>query len=245
LALDTYMHSGNDMFLGTAGVEARYQCEHGSAADCMVYGQYLQWSHEALGVFVGQVKLAVKFGLYMTGAYAAAVFGPGAAGACIVSAVVCMRVVDGGNQAANGDPSPSGLPGDEIVGASRAGAIGEEAEVVAKQGAQVAEAEVATGAATSRAVATEAAGGSVDDVLGGLAKGKQSTVRTVASDAELQTVWDDLAAGGSPVEVPGYKGSWVERPDGVRLGLREASKSGGRTIDIRYPDGTIRKVHVG
>lgn len=43
----------------------------------------------------------------------------------------------------------------------------------------------------------------------------------------------------------GYKGLWVELPDGTRVGLREASKSGGRTIDIKLPDGTVQKVHVG
>lgn len=84
----------------------------------------------------------------------------------------------------------------------------------------------------------------VDDVLGGLSKGQQSTVRTVGSDAELQDVYATLSRGGNPVEVSGYKGLWIERPDGVRIGLRDVSKSGGRTIDIRYPDGTIRKVHI-
>lgn len=32
--------------------------------------------------------------------------------------------------------------------------------------------------------------------------------------------------------------------DGVRVGLRDASKSGGRTIDIRYPDGTTGEIHI-
>ncbi|BCW69141.1 hypothetical protein NicSoilB8_01850 [Arthrobacter sp. NicSoilB8] len=98
------------------------------------------------------------------------------------------------------------------------------------------------GAGTAAKGADEALAG-VDDVLNGLSKGRQSTVRTVRSDAELQDVHGTLSRGGTPIEVPGYKGSWIERPDGVRIGLRDASKSGGRTIDIRYPDGTIRKVH--
>ncbi|MGL5930113.1 MAG: hypothetical protein ACRCY8_14370 [Dermatophilaceae bacterium] len=85
---------------------------------------------------------------------------------------------------------------------------------------------------------------SVHDVLGELPKGRSSTVRTVRSDAELGEVYRTLSQGGKPVDVPGYKGTWVERADGVRVGLREISKSGGRTIDIRYPDGTIWKVHV-
>ena len=100
---------------------------------------------------------------------------------------------------------------------------------------------VATGVAAKSA--DEALAG-IDDVLGGLSKGKQSTVRTVGSDAELQDVYTTLSRGGTPIEVPGYKGSWIERSDGVRIGLRDASKSGGRTIDVRYPDGSIRKVHI-
>lgn len=42
---------------------------------------------------------------------------------------------------------------------------------------------------------------------------------------------------------------WIEAitsadPNGTRIGLRDASKSGGRTIDIKLPDGTTRKVHI-
>lgn len=84
----------------------------------------------------------------------------------------------------------------------------------------------------------------VDDVLGGLAPSRQPGYKTVGSDSELQGVYNTLSRGGRPVEVPGYKGSWVERADGVRIGLRDVSKTGGRTIDVRYPDGTIRKVHI-
>lgn len=99
---------------------------------------------------------------------------------------------------------------------------------------------VATGVAAKSA--DEALEG-VDDVLGGLSKGGNSGVRTVGSDAELDEVSGTLTRGGSPVEVPGYKGTWIERGDGVRVGIRDASKSGGRTIDIRYPEGTTKKVH--
>lgn len=84
----------------------------------------------------------------------------------------------------------------------------------------------------------------VDDVLGGLSKGRSGGVRSVGSDAELDEVYGTLTRGGTPIDVPGYKGSWIERSDRIRVGIRDASKSGGRTIDIRYPDGTIRKVHI-
>ncbi len=99
---------------------------------------------------------------------------------------------------------------------------------------------VATGVAANSGRALT----NVDDALRGLPKGKSSSVRTVGSDAELGKLHTQLSRGGKPVDVPGYKGMWVERSDGIRIGLREGSKSGGRTIDIRYPDGTVRKVHI-
>jgi hypothetical protein len=101
----------------------------------------------------------------------------------------------------------------------------------------------AIGEGISKATAGEALA-KPEDVLGRLPKGRQPSVRTVGSEAELQRVYDELAHGGTSIEVPGYKGSWVERPDGIRVGLREISKSGGRTIDIRMPDGKTWKVHI-
>jgi hypothetical protein len=85
---------------------------------------------------------------------------------------------------------------------------------------------------------------SVDDVMGGLSPGRQPHVRTVSSTGELQTVYDDLAAGGVPTEWSGYKGTVVRRPDGVEVGIRGTSTSGKATIDIRLPDGTTQKVHI-
>jgi hypothetical protein len=85
---------------------------------------------------------------------------------------------------------------------------------------------------------------SVDDVTGGLSPGRQPHVRTVSSPGGLQTVYDDLATGGVPTEWSGYKGTVVRRPDGVEVGIRGSSTSGGATIDIRLPDGTTQKVHI-
>jgi hypothetical protein len=70
-------------------------------------------------------------------------------------------------------------------------------------------------------------------------------VRTVGSETELQSTFDTLTSGGSPIEWPGYKGTVIERSDGVQVGIRSGSKSGGPTIDVRMPDGTIQKVHIG
>ncbi len=61
---------------------------------------------------------------------------------------------------------------------------------------------------------------------------------TVTSDEQLKALYNKLAEGGSPVSTPRYDGSWVEFPDGWSVGLRDISRSGGRTIDIRSPDGS-------
>ena len=94
------------------------------------------------------------------------------------------------------------------------------------------------------AKAGRGAGRGAGDVLEGLPRGRQPHVRTVGSDDELRSVYDELAAGDKPVDVRGYPGKWIERPDGTRIGIREGSKRGGATIDIRRPDGSIGKVHI-
>lgn len=47
------------------------------------------------------------------------------------------------------------------------------------------------------------------------------------------------------IQQASYKGTQVQLPDGTLVGLRGASKSGGPAIDIRYPDGSTAKIHVG
>ncbi len=83
------------------------------------------------------------------------------------------------------------------------------------------------------------------EVLDGLKPGRNKGVKEVADDAELQKVWDELKEGGELI--PGRGGDkydgWYRLPDGTEVGLRTASKSGGRTIDIILPDGKRWKVH--
>lgn len=74
--------------------------------------------------------------------------------------------------------------------------------------------------------------------LQGRFTGRQSGVRTVGADAELQSTYDALTTASEPSERAGCDGTWMRRPDGVELGLLGGSASGGRTIDIRFPDGT-------
>ncbi len=92
-------------------------------------------------------------------------------------------------------------------------------------------------------LATEEAAG-VEDALSGLAEGRSPSVWTVDSEGELNALHDELTAGGQPVEWSGYKGTVIERTDGVRIGIRGTSTTGGATIDIRLPDGTMQKIHI-
>lgn len=82
------------------------------------------------------------------------------------------------------------------------------------------------------------------DVLGEMPAGKNAGVRTVPDDAALQRSFDEMARGGEVFRRPGYPGEWVRTADGTEIGLRSTSKSGGRTIDVRHPDGTVEKVHI-
>ena len=84
----------------------------------------------------------------------------------------------------------------------------------------------------------------VDDILSGLGRGRQPHVRTVGSDAQLQSVFDELTEGATPISGRSYDGVWMLRSDGVEVGLRNASRTGGRTIDIVRPDGTRTVVHI-
>ena len=86
----------------------------------------------------------------------------------------------------------------------------------------------------------------VDHVLEKFPKGdsKGGRVRVAGSDAELGDAWNDLTRGGTPGEWKNYDGEVIKRPDGVEVGLRPSSLSGGRTIDIRTPGQKDRKIHV-
>ena len=84
----------------------------------------------------------------------------------------------------------------------------------------------------------------ITETLSGLKAGRSSGVKVVGSEAELDALYGRLSAGGKTATPPTYKGQMVELPDGTRVGLRNFSTSGGKTIDIHLPDGTQLKVHI-
>lgn len=100
-----------------------------------------------------------------------------------------------------------------------------------------------------RSNATNAASGSgalrsVNEVLDGLPKGNQSWVRMVLDEGSLTTKFNELTEGGTPTTWKNFDGAVIERGDGVEVGLRGSSSSGGGAIDIRMPDGSRIRVHV-
>ena len=117
-------------------------------------------------------------------------------------------------------------------------AVGGLGKPIAKQAAK----EAAEAAAIA---AAKAATSSVDDVLRALPKGDSKGVRAVASEEELKRLFDSLSEGAAPITGrDSYPGQWVMRTDGIELGLRNKSRSTGSTIDVNFPDGTSRKVHI-
>ncbi|WP_434966283.1 WXG100 family type VII secretion target [Janibacter indicus] len=86
--------------------------------------------------------------------------------------------------------------------------------------------------------------GGVRDEIHKLPKGKNNNVYEVESEEEMQDLFKRLTRGGDKVDQPNYPGHVVKRSDGTIIRMRSSSKSGGSTIDIQYPDGTIEKVHL-
>ncbi|GGN03243.1 hypothetical protein GCM10009721_33180 [Terrabacter tumescens] len=77
-----------------------------------------------------------------------------------------------------------------------------------------------------------------------LPRGRSRGVLMVPDEQSLRHLFDRLTVGATRRMRPGYAGEWFERPDGIQVGLRASSRSGGATIDVRYADDQIRKVHI-
>jgi len=76
------------------------------------------------------------------------------------------------------------------------------------------------------------------------AAGRNRGVRTVGSESELQSLFDELTTGGTTVPSGTYPGKVVKTPDGSVIRMRSGSKSGGPTIDITGSNGEPLKVHI-
>jgi RHS repeat-associated protein len=84
----------------------------------------------------------------------------------------------------------------------------------------------------------------VASVLNGLRVGRHADVKLVSSVDELNALFRELTSGGKAVQGGTYPGRLVKLPDGTTVGLRSQSKSGGPTVDIKLPDGSVRKIHI-
>ena len=86
---------------------------------------------------------------------------------------------------------------------------------------------------------------SFEGVWNALPRGRQTWVRMAPSEAYLAQIYKDLTRKGSPTEWKGWEGlTPIKRPDGVEVGFRKGSRSGGSAIDIRIPDEKRRRIHV-
>lgn len=83
-----------------------------------------------------------------------------------------------------------------------------------------------------------------DRVVDATVPGRSPPIRQAENEQQLRDLWDALTAEGRAVEDVRYPGQVVELPDGTKVRLREASRSGGPTIDINYPSGDKDKVHI-
>jgi hypothetical protein len=98
-------------------------------------------------------------------------------------------------------------------------------------------------AAQDEAAEDGADASTVRTALSGLNAGRSTGVSVVNSPEQLDSLFDEISRGGTPLK-SSYPGEFVRLPDGTTVGLRGSSASGGPTIDIKFPDGEIQKVHI-
>ncbi|WP_067655988.1 hypothetical protein [Nocardia harenae] len=75
-------------------------------------------------------------------------------------------------------------------------------------------------------------------------RGRSKPHRQMETEAEIRQLYDDLTVNGEPVTGSNAPGERSRLSDGTEIALRESSTSGGVTIEIKYPGGQIRKVHL-
>ncbi|WP_431941722.1 hypothetical protein [Nocardia grenadensis] len=67
------------------------------------------------------------------------------------------------------------------------------------------------------------------------APGKTEPHRQMGTDAEIRDLYRELTKNGEVMDVGNYPGEGMRLPDGTEIRMREGSKSGGVTLDIKYP----------
>lgn len=73
--------------------------------------------------------------------------------------------------------------------------------------------------------------------------GSRGTIREVSGGPEeVQRLFDELSAGGTPAPRPKYPGTGVQLPDGGWVGLRMSDEF-GLTLDVDVPGVSFTKVH--
>jgi hypothetical protein len=97
-------------------------------------------------------------------------------------------------------------------------------------------AEVATGGIAN---ANRTGAQIVDDVLRQLPRGKHTHVKLVESADELDDIFRQLSVDATPRARATYPGKMARHPDGTTIGIRP-----DYAIDIKLPNGDIRKVHI-
>ena len=75
--------------------------------------------------------------------------------------------------------------------------------------------------------------------------GKSGNAFNVKTETELNGLWGRISSEAKPMNAQNYNGMMRELPDGTRMGLRNASETGGKTIDV-FPNGGSNgyKVHI-
>ena len=148
-----------------------------------------------------------------------------------------------GEMAAEGAVEAAAETAAEATAETAAEATAETAgEATAETAAEETAAETTADEGAAEEGAEEASRGT-DETLDRLREGRNFPNREVDTPEELERVFKELSEGGEPFESK-YPGEMVKLEDGTRVGIREASKSGGRTIDVFKPDGTYVKVHL-
>lgn len=84
----------------------------------------------------------------------------------------------------------------------------------------------------------------VHDIVDPLPPGKQPHVRELPTSAQIRDLYNRLTENAMPAPPSSYPGQSSLLEDGTRISIRDESSSGGTTVDIRYPDGSIQKVHL-